>query len=422
LPDKFTRSVFTLNYLAKSCLVALGLLAVAFDSPHADDSVGSCESRVGQWLEPDSGNAIAPLALFDDLATVRVVLLGEVHDNRVHHRWQHYMLSALHARNAGMIVGLEMLPRRAQQTLDAWSAGKLDESEFLEQSGWREIWGYDAGLYLPLLHFVRLNRVPAIALNIDRELVSKVGRRGWSSLLEEERMGLSDPAPAIEGYRHSLARLYAHKQALSDHDSDEDAVEIDTDADSKIDEVLKSEEFAHFVEAQLTWDRAMAEAIAAALRRDANALVVGIVGRGHLEYGYGIPWQLADLGIDEVRVLLPVDADDDCDALPPDLADAVFVVDAEPETADASGPLLGVMIEDGEQGVRVMEVVDGSVAAVAGIEDGDLIQAAAGFDVSRTGELIDVIRRQAPGTWLPLRVLRDGQSLTLVAKFPRQFD
>ena len=58
----------------------------------------------------------------------------------------------------------------------------------------------------------------------------------------------------------------------------------------------------------------MAEALAAAHRRDPEALIVGIIGRGHLEYGHGIPHQLADLGIDDVGVLLPVDADDDCAA------------------------------------------------------------------------------------------------------------
>jgi len=65
-----------------------------------------------------------------------------------------------------------------------------------------------------LLHFARLNRVPMIALNIDRELVSKVGQQGWQSLDQEQRMGLSDPAPASEDYRRSLAQLYAATVAI----------------------------------------------------------------------------------------------------------------------------------------------------------------------------------------------------------------
>ncbi len=60
--------------------------------------------------------------------------------------------------------------------------------------------------------------------------------------------------------------------------------------------------------------------------------------------------------------------------------------------------------------------------AGAGIERGDLIQVAAGFEVSSTSELVEVIQRQAPGTWLPLRVLRDDQLHELVARFPQEFD
>ncbi|MCY1462678.1 hypothetical protein D9M71_804780 [compost metagenome] len=58
--------------------------------------------------------------------------------------------------------------------------------------------------------------------------------------------------------------------------------------------------------AQQTWDRAFACNIAEA-HGDGGPLVVGIIGRGHLEYGHGTPYQLADLGLTEVEVLLPSD-------------------------------------------------------------------------------------------------------------------
>ena len=49
---------------------------------------------------------------------------------------------------------------------------------------------------------------------------------------------------------------------------------------------------------------------------------------------------------------------------------------------------------------------------------GDVITFAAGVAVRATGELIAIVGRQAPGTWLPLEVRRDGSLLSLVAKFP----
>ena len=405
-----------MNIIARICLVSTCLLLSHFNLAQASELTDSCEHYIARWLEPASGETLAGEQLFKRLERSRIVLLGESHTNPAHHRWQQYMLSALHSRNSNMVVGFEMLPRSKQSVLDAWSTGKLTEKEFLEQSDWQKLWGYDAGFYLPLLHFTRLNRLPAVALNIDRELVSQVGEEGWQALTEEQRMGLSDPAPASADYRDSLARLYAYKLSLDEEDEDDNKGEPD------LDEVLGSNAFSNFVEAQLTWDRAMAEALAAAHRRDPTALVVGIIGRGHLEFGYGIPHQLADMGIEDVDVLLPIDSDDQCDPLPAELATAVFVVDAEIEAAAPPRPLLGVMIESSDDGVRVMQVVADSVAARSGILEGDIIQSAAGFKTVTNSVLIEIIQRQAPGTWLPLQILRGEKSIELQARFPQSFE
>jgi len=230
-------------------------------------------------------------------------------------------------------------------------------------------------------------------------------------------MGLSDPAPASDGYRESLAQLYAYKQILADEAND-----TAEHKEPDIDEIKASDAFINFVDAQLTWDRAMAEALAAAHRRDPKAVVVGIVGRGHLEYGYGIPHQLADMGIEDVDVLLPLNTDDTCDPLPLDLASAVFVVDAAAEESAPARPRLGIIIEGGDDGVQVVQVVDASVAAATGIRAGDVIQNAAGFDTRSTSDLIEVIQRQAPGTWLPLKLQRGDKVIELLAKFPQSFD
>jgi uncharacterized iron-regulated protein len=382
--------------------------------------VEPCEGGVARWLDPASGETVATEQLFAKLASTRVVLLGEEHTAIEHHRWQAYVLAALHSRTPDMVVGFEMLPRRAQPVLDAWSAGSLSEEAFLTRSDWTGVWGYDADLYLPLLHFARFHRLPTVALNVDRKLVSLVSSKGWQNLSEAQRGGVSDPAPASDAYRDSLARLYGYKQILGSTHWHAPAEELSPD---ELQEIQSSEAFQNFVDAQLTWDRAMAEALASAHGRDPSALVVGIVGRGHLEYGYGIPHQLADLGIDDVAVLLPITETAACDDLEPELATAVFVLAAPPADGPAKGrPLLGVRIETAEQGVRVLDVVAGSVAEQAGMRSGDVIVSAGGFATAKTSELIEVVSRQAPGTWLPLRIERGGETRQLVAKFPQSFD
>jgi hypothetical protein len=44
---------------------------------------------------------------------------------------------------------------------------------------------------------------------------------------------------------------------------------------------------------------------------------------------------------------------------------------------------------------------------------------AAGLETRIPDDLVDIVGRQAPGTWLPLSIRRDGQEMIdLVAKFP----
>jgi S1-C subfamily serine protease len=128
------------------------------------------------------------------------------------------------------------------------------------------------------------------------------------------------------------------------------------------------------------------------------------------------------MGIDDVAVLLPVDAGADCVTLEAGLADAVFVTQAPADIGPAPRPRLGVSIENADDGVRVMEVVANSVADQSGLQAGDIILRAAGFDTATTGALIEVIQRQAPGTWLPLAVRRDKRELEVVARFPQDFE
>lgn len=56
-----------------------------------------------------------------------------------------------------------------------------------------------------------------------------------------------------------------------------------------------------FMRAMQTWDRAFAlqhvHALNETRKETRNRLSTGIIGRGHLEYGQGTPYQLADVGM-----------------------------------------------------------------------------------------------------------------------------
>jgi uncharacterized iron-regulated protein len=232
-----------------------------------------------------------------------VVLLGETHNNAEHHRWQLKTLSELCARRRDIIVGFEMFPRRVQVTLDRWSKGELTEAALLREVDWQQIWDFDAQLYLPLFNFARMNQLPMMALNVDRETNRRVAAGAAG---DEVREGVGEPAPASAAYRTRLLQWFQrHPMGPTN--------------------ALDMPRFERFVRAQLFWDRAMAEAIARG-RSQGQLLTVAIIGSGHIEYGDGVPWQLAALGIPNVGTALPWPADAICPVSEPLVADFVFGV------------------------------------------------------------------------------------------------
>ena len=72
--------------------------------------------------------------------------------------------------------------------------------------------------------------------------------------------------------------------------------------------------------------------------------------------------------------------------------------------------------------MRIKEVVESSVAEASGLLADDIILRAAGFETATTADLIEVVKRQTPGTWLPLNIRRDDEELQVIAKFPQSFD
>jgi uncharacterized iron-regulated protein len=260
----------------------------------------------GTWLHPVTGKLIEHSALLRRIATKQAVLLGETHDRYDIHRWQLHVLAGLYAHKQNIVVGFEMFPRRCQPVLDEWVAGGLDTEAFLEKVEWKTVWGFAPELYLPIFHFCRQFKVPMKALNCRRALVTEVGKLGWDAIPGDERDGVSPAKPATDAYRQYLFEITGGATSNRKPTSAADP------------------EFDRFVRAQQTWDRSFACNIAEALATTDTPLVVGIIGRGHLEYGHGTPAQLADLGISDVTVLLPCDEPFNVSTTNASISDAMF--------------------------------------------------------------------------------------------------
>ncbi len=252
--------------------------------------------RAGQWGAPDT---LRPLASPPPAAPV--TLLGERHDSAADHRWQLATIERLYAGNPALVLGFEMFPRADQPVLDRWVAGRLSEPDFLLRSDWKQVWGFDAALYLPVFRFERDHRIPMLALNVSDRVIHLVARQGWTGVAVADREGVGTPAAPSASYRARLA------DAMSGHGGPP----------------MTPQRLQHFIDAQLVWDRAMAEALAAERARAPRRPVVALMGDGHLENRDGVPHQLAALGVAGVLVLVP--AHRLCAPLGRGYADAVYV-------------------------------------------------------------------------------------------------
>ena len=356
---------------------------------------------VGSWSVP-GGEEISSAEVISNAANQSVVLLGEAHANLEHHRWQLQMLASLHTLHPNMVIGFEMFPRRVQNALDKWVAGSLTVAEFLDASDWKHGWSIDAKAYLPLFHFARMNQIPMVALNIDSQLRKEISLNGFDSLMEDKFKGITRPAEPSDAYLEYLMPIYK-KHNLNNKDQDE----IRTD----------DSDFQRFVRGQQVWDRAMAQALYSALTRSERSLVVGIMGAGHIRYGYGVPHQLMDLGIEDVAMLLPWENNKACEQLVTGIADAVFGITSYAIPYLPRHQRLGIRFEMVQKGARILQIEKGSVAETAGLIDEDIITEIAGLEVRQINDVIEVVQRQAPGTWLPLKISRGSEIIEIIAKF-----
>jgi S1-C subfamily serine protease len=91
------------------------------------------------------------------------------------------------------------------------------------------------------------------------------------------------------------------------------------------------------------------------------------------------------------------------------------IVDQLVERGTAGHALLGVTSEPADGGVRVVSVTAGSAADAAGLEEGDLITAIDGAEVTAAETLVSELRARAPGDTVTLSVVRGGETLSLDA-------
>ncbi|KIN70492.1 DUF399 domain containing protein [Sulfitobacter noctilucae] len=190
-----------------------------------------------------------------------VVLLGELHDNPLHHLGQADLLRQV----APKAVVFEMLTPEMAATVNAY-AGDLAELGAI--IGWEAAGWPDFAIYQPI--FEALGDAPAVGAAAPRETVRAAFAEGAAAVFgpQAERFGLSDPLPEDQLQTRVTAQFEAHCQAMP------------------------LEMMGGMVEAQRLRDAQFAKVTLNALA-EYGASVVVITGNGHARRDWGVPFAIA---------------------------------------------------------------------------------------------------------------------------------
>jgi len=299
---------------------------------------------------------MTPLSrIIENAGGKQIVYVGESHDRFEHHRAQYQVIRELYRKNKKLAIGMEMFQRPFQQALDDYIAGVIDEKTFLKKSEYFKRWGFDYHLYREVLLFARENRLPVIALNIRKEIVSKVSKEGLQALSEDDlkevpaQLDLSDA-----DYRERLRAVFGR------HANPE------------------GKSFDFFYQAQVLWDESMAHTLNEFMTKNPGYQVVVIAGVGHMAYGSGIPKRAHRLNRKDYAVIL------NAEEIEKGIAD--YVLFPMPVPFEET-PKLGVMLKEDAGAVTVEGVSPESSAEKAGLRKDDLILS---LDSEKIGAVEDI--------------------------------
>jgi serine protease Do len=94
---------------------------------------------------------------------------------------------------------------------------------------------------------------------------------------------------------------------------------------------------------------------------------------------------------------------------------AIGVVSVGPREIERRLPALGIVLDNSDQGPRVLRVLDDSGAAGAGVKEGDFVTELNGQSVGTREALIEAIRQHSPGDKVDLKIRRGDETLELKA-------
>lgn len=390
-----------LLFLITGCGLAGAPQSIDWRSPYRDISA----LEEGVIVHLPTGVTVTKDQLFDTAGNTKIVYVGETHDNLNAHKVQLEILRTLQARRPGGIaVGMEMLKRPSQAIADQWSAGKLDEKELVRT--WVKDWTNDFEYYRDILEYIRDNRIPLLALRASDDWLKRLTKHNTPEAHVQEEQE-EEPLPAMDDqdvYHRSHTRAIFSKHPGS------------------------SLNFDDFYKVQVLWDESMAQSIHEYLStekgRDKQILI--FAGTQHVEHGYGIPRRMFRRRPAPYLIVLPVVTKDSTQPKQKTMAVSLpavpllsgdFAWGVSYKNLEDRKVRLGVIVNESQAGLQIIEITKDSAAEKAGLAKEDLIKTFDGEPIETLFDLTYLIGLKIPGDKGVVEVLRDKQALSFEVTF-----
>lgn len=401
-------------------LLAPLLLACAIPALQADDRalnlpIGDPSRRdreaavvLDGITDASRGDTLTPPELAARLDAVKLLFVGESHTDIEFHDVQLRVIRELQKRGRKVLVGLEMYPVPEQPWLDRWGTDKaLTEEGFLTESHWYKNWGYHWNYYRDIFLFARANGIPMFGVNLPRTAVQTIRMKGFDALPAEER--------ALLPQRIDLENA-EHQRLFKAFFGPEDSLHGN----------MPEPMFQAMYRAQCAWDAAMAWNAVQALRKHGGekAIMVVLIGSGHVAYGLGAERQ-AKLWFDgKTAAVVPVPLAEEPGATPVTRVQASYAdfVWGLPPSTDPLYPSVGISTPEQKSGERFKVIMVGkeTPAEAAGFKVGDELVSIDGLAYTDKETVNRLMSEKRWGDAVVYKVVRDGQEQTLTAYLRRQ--
>ena len=308
------------------------------------------------------------------IADKRIIYVGENHDNYANHVVQLKVIKQLRESGRHLAIGMEMFQRPFQSVVDRFISGAIEEKTFLKDTEYFKRWGFDYYLYKPILDYAREHKIPVVALNIEKEIVDAVAKKGIDSLPAELKAKVPSGMDFSNvEYKTSLKKIFAEHPTMQEHG------------------------FDFFYQSQILWDETMAESASNYLTSNPDKQMVVLAGNGHLTFGFGIPQRAYRRNNLSYAILL-----NDVD---PEKGISDYIVFPKHIEGDKPVRLMVLLAEEKGQ-IRITGFPENSISLKAGLAEGDVIVAIDGTPVHDISDVKILLLDKKRGERVDVKVSR----------------